>query len=364
MLIAEFMRFIETFAPLSLALDWDNSGLQVGDPKREVTRVLISLDATPNTADKAIELGADLILTHHPLLFRPLKQLTDPLLLKLIEHKIAVVSLHTNLDTASYSVNHALADKLGLIPLRHLQPETGNRWQHLSVLVPPASADGVAQAALAAGAGRIGNYDSCFSRHDAQGSFRPLPGANPHSQAPDAAGITTTAETELEFMVDSGVLTAVLRAIRASHPYETPLFYHHPVSDPNPAYGLGLVCRWEQPLSLKQIAELARERLQCPHPRLWTAGRDLDFQPASVAICGGAGASILGSAGREADLAITGDIGYHSLLESPLPILDAGHFYTEFPVLYWLKGRLEQRGIPCSVLPMAEHEYYTHGVDC
>ena len=125
MKISEIMSMIESFAPLCLALDWDNVGLLIGDQEREVSKVLISLDFTPNSLEHAIDTGAELILSHHPVLFRGTKRITDPLLLKCIEHNIALVALHTNLDTAIYSVNHALANALDFVVIEHLSPESG-----------------------------------------------------------------------------------------------------------------------------------------------------------------------------------------------------------------------------------------------
>ena len=357
MLIHELMAYIESFAPLSLALPWDNCGLLVGDATRPVRRVLISLDLTPNAVKEAIALGADLILTHHPLIFKPLKNITDPLLLKLARQGMAVICLHTNLDVARYSVNHALADALGLKVQGHLSPESGEQWQHLSVTVPPENADAVARAAFAAGAGRVGNYASCSTRHPISGTFQPLPGADPYVHDPDPNGITAVEEQELEFMVDKAVLPAVVKAIHAAHPYETPLLYYYPVESTNPAYGLGLICSYKEKHSIEELAQRVGSTLHCPQVRIWTAGYPLDTKVETLAICGGAGNSILPQAQRKAGLVITGDITYHSMLECSIPILDAGHFYTEYPVLDYLERQLAAISLPCTVLPPEKHEY-------
>ncbi len=357
MLIAELMSYIGEFAPLTQAADWDNVGLLVGDSRCDIKKALISLDVTPNAVRKAINSGADLILSHHPLIFKPIRQVTDPLLLKLIENQISVICLHTNLDVAPQGVNHALADALGLQAMEHLSAESGGKWFHLSVSVPSGYTDEVSKAVFQAGGGKIGNYASCSSRHDTMGTFQPLDGAKPFKNNPDFSGISSVEEQELEFMVDEADLQGVVAAIKASHPYETPLLYYFPVSSANPAYGLGLVGKLDSTLNLKEIVTLVSERLSCPFPKLWTAGLDPDTKVEKVAICGGAGASILKRAERCADIVITGDIGYHNLLESRIPIIDAGHFYTEYPVLRYLQNRLELRGIPCEVLTMQEHEY-------
>jgi dinuclear metal center YbgI/SA1388 family protein len=358
MLISELMSYIEEFAPLSLALDWDNSGLLVGNPESEFKRVLISLDVTPNALRRAKMSQADLILSHHPLIFKPLSSVSDPLLLDLIKCGISVISLHTNLDVAPKGVNHALAKKLGLEVTGHLTSERGGNWYHVSVTVPEEHAGAVAEAAFKEGAGRIGNYSSCSTRHATSGTFKPLAGAKPFLKDADDAGITTAQEEELEFMADEVDLDGVLAAIRSNHPYETPLIYHFPVSAANPAYGLGLVGRFPRELSLEEIRDIVSQRLSCPHPKLWIAGLEPSTKVERIAICGGSGGSILKCAEQKADLLITSDIGYHSYLDSRIPIIDAGHFFTEYPVLDYLEHKLSDKGIRCEVMPMEEHEYW------
>jgi putative NIF3 family GTP cyclohydrolase 1 type 2 len=149
-------------------------------------------------------------------------------------------------------------------------------------------------------------------------------------------------------------------AVRKAPPYETPLLYHYPVANPNPAYGLGLVCRYPEPLGLSDTAALVKERLGCPDLRLWTAGKDPGAKMERIAVCGGAGGSVLAAARVKADLIVTGDITYHHYLDSPIPIIDAGHFYTEYPVLDWLRRQLEGFGLSGEVLPREEHEFVSN----
>ena len=256
MQIAELLREIEAFAPLGLALDWDNVGLLVGDRSRNVTRVLISLDLTPNTLDYAINSGVELILTHHPVWLRGTSSVTDPLMLSLIEHKIALISLHTNFDVAEHSVNHALAEALGLIPSEHLSSETG---------------------------------------------LKSTPELSP--------------------------------------------------------YGLGLICRSEADLSLRELAELTKARLGIPSLRYYLAGKTDETRVSRIALCGGAGASMIKLAEEKADVLITGDIGSHYLLETKIPIIDAGHFHTEYPALQILLEQMLQLGLEASILPRDSHEF-------
>ncbi len=357
MLISELLTRLETKAPASLALAWDNVGLLLGDQTRNFRKVLITLDVTPNAVNAALKTGADLILAHHPLIFKPIHRINDPLLLKLAENKIAVICLHTNLDVAPDGVNHALAAKLGLQVTGQLSSEQGGKWYHLSVTVPIGHANKVAEAVFLAGGGRIGNYSSCSARHHVTGTFEAGESAKPFIPGVLSQPRTTVSEEELEFMVDDSSLPTVLKAVKASHPYETPLVYWFPVASPNPGYGLGLVGKLSSNLSLTEIAKLVSERLRCPHPWLWTAGLDPGTRIERIAVCGGAGASLLPSAESYADLFISGDLSYHTLLESRVPVIDAGHFYTEYPVLETLERWLKGWNLDCAILPREEHEY-------
>lgn len=355
MKIKDILTHLDKIAPLSLAMDWDNCGLLIGDKEAEVTKVFITLDVTPRAVELAIALDADLIVSHHPLIFRALKKINDALLLKLIQKEIAVIALHTNLDVAPGGVNHALAAKLGLKVLDHLSPGTGERWHHVSVTVPEEYASSLRAAVFEAGAGLIGAYDSCSTLHPVKGSFYALPGSDPFLKG---EGLVEVEEQELEFMVDSGRLNAVLAAITKAHPYQTPAIYHFPVANSNPAFGLGLVCQSETPLNLNELKELCRKGLKNPAPRLWSAGRDIGFCPQRIAICGGSGGSLLQSAAAKADIFISGDFSYHQLLDAAIPVIDAGHFFTEYPVLDILAGHITHFGLPVEVMKMEDHEFY------
>ncbi len=355
MRIIDILKEIESFAPLALAFSWDNSGLQLGDLHGEISKVLLCLDVDDNAINKAISWGAELIVSHHPLIFRAIKQITDPDLLKLIEHKIAVISLHTNLDLAPGGVNHVLAQTLGLSPFDYLSHETGDTWHRFSLTVPADYLEQVRQAVFAAGAGLIGLYDSCSQSHAVRGTFQPLEGSEPFIKSEALAFVD---EFELEFMVDESRLTDVVQAIRSSHPYQTPAFYHHPVSQQNPAYGLGLVCKNDAGLKLLDLKKLCQDKLHNPAPRLYLSGKDDGFVPQKIALCGGSGASLISVASRKADLFISGDFGYHQILESKIPLIDAGHFFTEYPVLASLAKHIQSMGLHAQVLEMIDHKGY------
>lgn len=247
MQIKDILEHLENYAPKSLAQSWDNVGLLIGDSARRVEKALICLDATPNALALAIEGGYDLIISHHPLIFKPLYSITNPVILQMIEAGISLISLHTNFDAALGGVNHALAEELGLEIIEDL-------------------------------------------------------------------GDTEKGE-------------------------------------------LGLLCSYSSPLSLGELAKLVQNRLDAKQLRLWTARKDERHIVKRIAICGGAGASVLSMAECRAEVLITGDISYHVFLDSKIPILDAGHFATEYPALKVLERILLSVGLKCSIMDRALHEW-------
>ncbi len=354
MQIKEIMKAVETFAPMALAMTWDNVGLMVGQRDWEVSKAYVTLDVTPTAVEDAIDHGCQLILSHHPLIFKAQKSISDPLIIRLIQAQVAVISLHTNFDVAEDSVTHALARALGFTACARLSDESGAGYHHLVVYCPAGYEDKVCEAAWSAGAGKIGNYYNCATRHAVEGYFRAGEGYKPFTAMPEGSSVP---ETALEFMCDSFRLNSVLNAIKAAHPYETPALYHFPVSGANPAYGLGLVCQPQQELDLQQLARLVKGRLGCPHTKLWTAGKALNTPITRIAICGGSGGTLLGLASAKAEVFISGDISYHTFLDSRIPIIDAGHFYTEYPALQLLGSFVESLGLESRQMEPEKHEY-------
>ena len=182
-----------------------------------------------------------------------------------------------------------------------------------------------------------------------------MEGSNPYIKG---EGTMSVDEYELEFMVDESRLGATIEAIKNTHPYETPAFYHYPVSNANPAYGLGLVCENDSGLSLSQLQKLCRDKLHNPAPRLYLLGKDAAFIPQRIAICGGSGGSLISVANRKADLFISGDFSYHQIFDSGLPLIDAGHFFTEYPVVHYLAEKLQEMGLEADILEMDKHKGY------
>lgn len=354
MKISELLQLLNKLAPQGLASNWDNVGLQVGLPDWQADNILLTLDVTQSVADYAVKNKYNLIISHHPFIFRPINSVTRPDFVTLIQHKIAVIAMHTNLDVVPDGVNYALAEILGLKITGRLSDETGSSWYHGSVMIPPLYIDKLAEAIHIAGAGRIGMYDRCSTRHDITGTFRALEGSSPFIGK--QGKFEKVDEIELEFMVDSFNLSAVKQAIADNHPYETPAVYFTATENGNPAYGLGLIGELDKEMKLTAFAEYVKAKLKAPYVQLWTADKGKTSEVKTIAICGGAGGSLINQATGKADVFVTGDINYHAMLESKIPLINAGHFYTEYPILDKLSALLKEQKINTTVYPLKKHE--------
>jgi dinuclear metal center YbgI/SA1388 family protein len=328
----QVVDIIEEIAPKSLALPGDPVGLQYGSPEQPVKRLMISLDATSGTLTQAGEFGADLLVTHHPLLFEPLTPdsmsgTTGAVMVKAVSSSIAVYSAHTNLDAAPQGINSALADLLGLRDQRVLQSIRPELYK-VVVFVPRANADSVRSAAFNAGAGRIGNYSGCSFTVDGTGTFHPGEEASP------AVGKTGTdvkvEETRLEMTVPSGTLGPVLFNLRKAHPYEEPAIDVYPIRSEPAAAGLGLAGTLPERMSVGEVAARVLTKLKAGNSRL--VGKK-GSKVRTVAVCAGSGASLLDAAAAvEAQLYITGDMKYHEARKAEglgINVLDIGHYAPE-----------------------------------
>lgn len=231
MRVKEIIQLIEQVAPLPLQEEFDNSGLQVGDSNREVTGVLLAIDVTENVMDEAISLGCNLVISHHPLLFHPFKSLTgrnyvERCIMKAIKYDIVVYAAHTNFDNAWNGVNFKLAEKLELQNVKILEPKKGALLKFVTT-VPVQQADSVRNALFNAGAGRIGNYDSCSYNLTGQGTFRAQEGTHPH--VGEVNKLHFEEEVRIETVFPAMKKEEVLRALMAVHPYEEPVYDLYPI---------------------------------------------------------------------------------------------------------------------------------------
>ena len=241
--VRDIAAALEAWAPPASKLDYDNVGLQVGHPNRAVSNVLVALDLTPEVIDEAVEISAGMIVTHHPLFFRPQKRIvSDDLIggmtLRMAEQGIAYYAIHTNLDLAHGGVSFALAEKLGLQDVRFLEPAEG-KLVKLVVFVPETHAEAVRNALAAAGAGRIGDYEACSFETKGTGRFKPGAEASPHI-GEAAGGLESVQEVRLEVEVMRWDLNRVLNSVKTVHPYEEIAYDIYTVEQP-----CGIGCNWD-----------------------------------------------------------------------------------------------------------------------
>ncbi len=330
------IALIERFASPSLQEKWDNTGLQVGTPLAECTGVLVCLDPTPAVVDEAISLGYNLIVSHHPLFFKPVKRLTGATLteataLKAIAAGITIYSTHTACDSAQGGVSYALARMLGVEPKRTLAPVSG-RLALLKTMVPSDHADVVRIALFDAGAGALGKYDCCSFNVEGTGTFRPLEGADPYAGTPGEGH--SEAETEITVVLPSDLIGQVEKALLETHPYETPAYSFLPLLNSEPDLGLGVYGISEDGLSPDDFVAMVKDRLGCQAVRCTAIGLDPETKIRRVAVCGGSGGEFIGKAiAMGAQAYVTADIRYHDFVEyrDRILLIDAGHFETEAP---------------------------------
>ena len=319
------------YAP-ELAEDWDNVGLQVGDPGRPLDRVMVALDPGLEAVEAARDAGAQALVTHHPLLFKPVKRLTPDdavgkILWTAVRDDVAIISAHTNLDCAVNGLNSWLAQKMGVEQAIPLQTVAGD-YLKLVVFVPVGHEEAVADALFSAGGGQIGAYDQCSFRSSGEGTFRPGPGTLPYIGT--VGQREKTEEVRLETIIPKRKLLRVLEKMQKAHPYEEVAYDLLPLQNQIPGAGLGRIGKLAQQETLGAFAAKVKESLGCDHLRLIGA----DQMPVrKVALCGGSGAFLLQTAHRQgADVLVTGDVKYHEARQAEelgIALIDAGHFATE-----------------------------------
>jgi len=330
--IQDLIGLVHKLYSPELAEDWDNVGLQVGDPGASLEKVMVALDPSRSAIQAARDAGAQALVTHHPLLFRPIKRLTPEdavgqALWTAVRDGVAVISAHTNLDCAADGLNSWLATRLGVQESLPLKSVAGD-YLKLVVFVPAGHEQSVAEALFSAGAGQIGNYGECSFRSRGEGTFRPGPGTTPFIGA--VGQREQLEEVRLETIVPKRKLVRVLEKLQKAHPYEEIAYDLVPLQNQVPGAGLGRIGRLQQKLTLDAFAATVKETLDCDHLRLiGPANRTIH----KVALCGGSGAGLLHTAHRQgADVLVTGDVKYHDARQAEelgIALIDAGHFATE-----------------------------------
>jgi dinuclear metal center YbgI/SA1388 family protein len=345
--VGDWLRILDRFFPPTFAEEWDSVGLQAGDRSWEADRVLVALDPTVDVVREAAGQRCGLLVTHHPLVFRPLPSVdvADPVgrvVAEAITGRLAVVACHTNADAARPGVTDALAETLGLTVTGVLRPGRDQEQVKLVTFVPSDATGKVLDAVSAAGAGVIGEYTHCSFRVRGTGTFVPSERASP--VLGERGELNEVEEDRLEVVLPRDRLAAVVTALLQAHPYEEVAYDVYPLVG-KPGAGPGRLAGAPDGTTASRLAELCDERLGTS---VRTSG-DLDRPAHTVALCGGAGAFLIPDAvAAGADVLVTGDVKHHQALDavaSGLTVIDAGHHGTEWPFVSALADVLS-RSIP------------------
>lgn len=350
----EVVEFIDNLAPQKLAEGYDNVGLLVGNPCKRVERLLVCLDVNMEVVREAVSWKADMIVSHHPLIFKPLKQIREDdskgaVLYELIKNGICVYSAHTNLDVVDHGVNASLASKLGLKCLKPLKEHYIEPLYKVVVFVPEDSSEKVRKAMCDAGAGWIGNYSDCTFSARGTGTFRPLEGTNPYIG--EKGRLEKTAEDRIETIVPADKLNQVIVAMLKSHPYEEAAYDVYKTEAKGRTYSLGLAGRLDEPVTFEVFIDKVKKELDTPVVRV--IGKPENKITKAAVFCGSFDDDLGAVKKSGADLLVTGDIKYHTAADAAaegLCIVDAGHFNTEKLVLPVLAGMLKDKFVNIEIV--------------
>ena len=332
--IKDIANALEMFAPLPLQDDFDNCGLQIGLTEAEVTGVLLCLDVTEAIVDEAIASGYNLIISHHPIIFKPLKRITgsnyiERLIIKALANGVAIYSAHTNIDNAPKGINCHLAKILGLENIKTLVPKE-DALLKLAVYVPVSHADAVREALFAAGCGNIGNYGSCSYNVTGIGTFKAEEGCNPFCG--QIGELHKEEEIRIETVLPTYIKGRAIMALLNAHPYEEPAYDIYPLMNCWSSVGTGVIGELPKERDAIEFMNEIKEK--------FCVG-SLRYSPLTgnkikrVALCSGAGGSFAGAAmAAGADLYLTGEARYHDLFNYPdMTVAVIGHYESEICVM-------------------------------
>ena len=323
--------YLESLAPLAYQEDYDNSGLIVGKADQEVYQALISLDCTEAVVDEAIASNCQVIISHHPIVFRGLKKFNgktyvERVVEKAIKNNIALYAIHTNLDNVLTGVNSRICETLGLTNTRILAPKH-HLLKKLVTYVPAAQAEQVRNALFHAGAGNIGNYSEASFNAEGTGTFKANEDANPYVGEP---GIRHTEnEVRIEVIYPATLESKILMALVLAHPYEEVAYDLYSLTNPNQQVGSGMIGELEIPVNEEYFLSIVKDKMRA-HVIRHTALTGKHIR--KVAVCGGAGGFLLKQAiAAGADIFITADYKYHEFFdaEGKILIADIGHYESE-----------------------------------
>jgi dinuclear metal center YbgI/SA1388 family protein len=293
MIVKDVTKYLEKIAPLHLQEGYDNSGLQVGDLNSEINGVLISLDVTLEVVDDAINKKCNMIVAHHPVIFRELKNisngyLTGDVIIKAIKNNITIYAIHTNLDNVINGVNDKIADKIGLKRKKILLPK--KNLLKLIVFVPQSHSELVAEALFNSGAGHIGNYKNCSFITTGVGSFFPLSNSNPFNGEKDK--VENLNESKIEVILPDYLVSDVIQSMKDAHPYEE-IAYDVLQLLNNSSSGSGMIGELDEPIEELEFLNFIKKKFNAKGVR---HTKFLNKPIKKVAVCGGSGSFLLKNA--------------------------------------------------------------------
>ena len=329
--IKEVINYLEIFAPLAHQELYDNSGLLTGDREEDVKSILITLDCTEPIVQEAIEKGANLIITHHPIIFSGLKKITgtnyvERTIIKAIKNDIAIYAIHTNLDNVISGVNFEFAKRLGLNNISILNPKK-NTLNKLVTFAPMNSREPVLKALYKAGAGEAGNYSECSFSNEGIGSFTPNEKANPtigKKGKPE-----NVKESRIEVIIPTDKVNEIVNVLKNTHPYEEVAYYITQIENANQNLGAGIIGDLDEALGKNAFLTFLKSSMNLQVIK-HTAGSHKKIK--KIAICGGSGSFLLNSAIKaNVDAYVSADFKYHEYFdaENHLMICDIGHYESE-----------------------------------
>ncbi|MBC2715697.1 MAG: Nif3-like dinuclear metal center hexameric protein [Desulfobacteraceae bacterium] len=362
--VKDIIALMEDIAPQHLAEDWDNSGLQCGDRNWAVKHVIVALDPSPSVIKTACEKNADLLITHHPLIFRPLKNLildtpVGEIIDLSVRHRLAVFSAHTNLDSVHGGLNDLFAQKIGLKNLTFLSSENDNSLVKLVVYVPVDSYQNLLNAILETEAGVIGDYTCCTFRQKGIGTFKPGDSSKPF--AGKANALEEATEFRIETRLQKNQIRGVLDHIRQYHPYETMAYDIYPLHPVESRHGIGRVGELESPTDLGLFSDQVKSAFGLT--TLKVSG-PLDMKVKKIAVCTGSGSGLMKQFfATDADVFISGDLKFHDAKDAQANyrgLIDVGHFASEALMIDLVADRLgamiKEKGLDIRVEAFNEEE--------
>jgi dinuclear metal center YbgI/SA1388 family protein len=344
--IADIIKVMEFLAPNRLAEEWDNVGLQIGDLNRPVQTIRVALDPTPDTVDAAAKDGVDLLITHHPLIFHPLKviDLDSPMgfiIQTAVLNRMTIFSAHTNLDSAAGGLNDILAHRIGLNDVKVLGNAKQTENYKLVFYVPEAYQQTVMTALFETRAGEIGNYSCCSFRNKGKGTYKPEPLSKPFTGK--IGEISHADEIRIETVVRKNDVTSIIDHIRKNHPYETMAYDIYPLLPHDHSQGLGRIGKIKKSMDLKAFALSIKSKLGLHYLKI--AGNP-DLSVETVAVCSGSGSGLFNQfVASGAQVYVSGDLRYHDAKTAEalnLGLIDIGHFASEHLIVDVLTRRLKK----------------------